>query len=220
MSFSRRRRFSSSARVAAALVVVALVLPAAAHAGFGSLSAVSVRADGGATGNATSQRPAGSADGHAVAFESSATNLMAGASDTNGDFDIFLRNRVAGTTALVSHAATSSTTAADAGSSTAIVSADGRWVAYMSQADDLVAGQTADPNFDHILLYDSQTGANVLVDHSAAAVNQVGDGRALRDLHVGCRRPDGRSDGRERRDRRVRVRPHGRDQQARDPPGQ
>jgi Tol biopolymer transport system component len=90
---------------------------------------------GGGSSNSTSNRPSISADGRYVAFQSLATNLVAG--DTNGQFDIFVRDRVAGTTTRVS---VSSTGAQATGSSTAPkISADGTVVAFQSTAFDLVA---------------------------------------------------------------------------------
>jgi len=50
--------------------------------------------------NIASRSPAISADGRLVAFESWASNLVAG--DTNGKLDVFVRDRATGTTTLVS----------------------------------------------------------------------------------------------------------------------
>src|SRR5258706_3361463 len=61
----------------------------------GTIERVSVDS-GGAQGNDASVDPLISPDGRYVAFESSATNLVAGA--TNAAADVFLRDRLAGTT--------------------------------------------------------------------------------------------------------------------------
>src|SRR5690606_14359741 len=53
-------------------------------------------ATGGLQGNANSLHPAISADGRYVAFQSEASNLVAG--DTNNAADVFVRDRAAGTT--------------------------------------------------------------------------------------------------------------------------
>jgi Tol biopolymer transport system component len=79
-----------------------------------------------------------SADGSKVAFLSYATNLVAG--DANGAADVFLRDRAAGTTVRVS--VDSSGSEADAGSAAPAISADGTVVAFHSDADNLVAGDT------------------------------------------------------------------------------
>ncbi|MGZ4676525.1 MAG: S8 family serine peptidase [Acidimicrobiia bacterium] len=68
----------------------------------GTVTRVSI-ATGGAQANGPSSHPSLSADGRYVAFQSDATNLVAG--DTNETTDVFLRDRVAGTTTLVSAAA-------------------------------------------------------------------------------------------------------------------
>jgi hypothetical protein len=57
-------------------------------------------ASGGGQANGLSEQPAISADGHHVAFESSAPNLVAG--DTNGSQDVFVRHRLTGMTERVS----------------------------------------------------------------------------------------------------------------------
>jgi Tol biopolymer transport system component len=87
----------------------------------------------GAQGDARSYAPVISADARFVAFASDAANLVAG--DTNGVADIFLRDRQAGTTVLVSGANS------DAPSDAPAISADGRYVAFTSEAA-LVAGDT------------------------------------------------------------------------------
>jgi Tol biopolymer transport system component len=98
---------------------------------------VSVAADGGAT-DGTSRRPTISANGRYVAFESVSTNLVAG--DTNGQMDIFVRDRVAGTTTRVS---VSSSGAQATGISTyPSISADGTVIAFHSTAFDLVPNDT------------------------------------------------------------------------------
>jgi hypothetical protein len=65
----------------------------------GDTTLVSVATDG-TQANRYSWHPAISGDGRYVAFESGATNLVP--DDTNGAFDIFVRDRVAGTTTRVS----------------------------------------------------------------------------------------------------------------------
>jgi Tol biopolymer transport system component len=79
-----------------------------------------------------------SADGRYVAFQSSATNLVAG--DTNGAPDIFVRDRVAKTTTRVS--LTNAGAQANGWSYSPSLSADGRYVAFRSGATNLVAGDT------------------------------------------------------------------------------
>jgi Tol biopolymer transport system component len=92
----------------------------------------------GAEANDDSFAPAISADGHFVAFSSAASNLVAG--DTNGVDDIFVRDRQAGTTTRVSLAPGGAE--ANGGSYSPSISADGRDVAFLSDATNLVAGDT------------------------------------------------------------------------------
>lgn len=81
-----------------------------------------------------------SGDGRYVAFASGATNLVAG--DVNDHWDIFVRDRLAGTTEIVSLAADGSL-GNDGSFSGCSLSADGRYVAFLSVADNLVPGDTA-----------------------------------------------------------------------------
>lgn len=97
----------------------------------------------GAQGNSQSgdwRGQAVSADGRYVAFASDASNLVPG--DTNGTWDVFLRDRVAGTTTRLSVADDESQ--ANRESIHPSISADGRYVAFSSYAANLVAGDTND----------------------------------------------------------------------------
>jgi len=86
-------------------------------------------------GNAGSASPTLSADGRYVSFESSATNLDA--ADTGADKDVFVRDRVAGQTKLV----TTSSSAIQISQSAAL-SGDGRFLALASTAADFAAGDS------------------------------------------------------------------------------
>lgn len=95
---------------------------------------VSVNTTGGDPDKA-SAAPAISADGTRVAFQSLATNLVAG--DTNALSDVFVRNITAGTTALISK--DTSAGPADGASTLPTLSNDGTTVGFVSAATDLVA---------------------------------------------------------------------------------
>jgi Tol biopolymer transport system component len=114
--------------------------------------------------------PVLSGDGRTLAFLSTATGLVPGVADTNQGADVFLYDRVAATLTLVSHAAGTASQAADgpAGLYLPAISADGRFVAYLDAASDLVAGQLAAAP-DSLYLYDRVTGANTLASRSAAS---------------------------------------------------
>jgi len=99
----------------------------------GTQSRLSVSTSGGQA-NGPSFRPSISAQGGIVAFDSYATNLVPG--DTNGGFDVFVRNRTANTTRRISLG--SGGIQANGESTGASVSADGRYVVYESGASNLV----------------------------------------------------------------------------------
>ena len=117
----------------------------------GTTERVSV-ATGGTEANGVSYTPAISADGRFVAFYSNATNLVGG--DTNGTSDVFVHDRQTGTTERVSVATGGAE--ANGGSSTAAISADGRFVAFHSDATNLVSGDTNGAR--DIFVHDRQTG--------------------------------------------------------------
>jgi Tol biopolymer transport system component len=109
-----------------------------------------------------------SADGRFLVFLSNAPNLAPGQVDLNLADDVFLYDRVAGTVTLVSRTADSSNCAADAASESPVISADGRWVAFVSAAQDLI--QPRDPGTTRdVFLYDRTTGATTLVSRSKAS---------------------------------------------------
>jgi archaellum component FlaF (FlaF/FlaG flagellin family) len=88
--------------------------------------------------NGRSWQSAISADGRHVAFASEATNLVTG--DTNGVTDIFLHDRQTGVTERVS--VDSAGNEGNGGSFEAAISGDGRYVAFESEATNLVPGDT------------------------------------------------------------------------------
>jgi Tol biopolymer transport system component len=101
--------------------------------------------------------PAISGDGRFVAFLSWAGNLVPG--DTNGEPDIFVRDRQTGKTELVS--ATAEGAPGKRGSLSPSISGDGRFVAFESFADNLVPGDTND-GVD-LFVRDRQSGKTELV---------------------------------------------------------
>ena len=103
----------------------------------GTTTRVSV-ADDGSEGNAASGGAAVSGDGRLVAFWSDASNLVA--NDSNDSADIFVRDRALGTTTRVS--VSSGGTEANGPSKAAVVSGDGRTIAFRSKGSNLVAGDT------------------------------------------------------------------------------
>jgi len=110
----------------------------------GVTTRVSVATDG-AQGNGLSYVPTISADGRYVAFQSQATNLVAG--DTNGVGDAFVHDRVTGVTTRVSVATDG--TRGNQESSIPAISADGRHVAFLSYASNLAKLRLKPPSEIH-----------------------------------------------------------------------
>lgn len=129
---------SWAARVCAAAVLLVFAGAGAAHAQSGRFERLSVSSSG-EQGDAGSYGPAVSGDGGVTAFVSNATNLVAG--DTNNRCDTFVRDAASRTTSRVSVTAAGeeSRDGFQCGSTPAI-SADGRFVAFVSDASDLVPG--------------------------------------------------------------------------------
>lgn len=107
---------------------------------------------GGVNGDWYSWYPSISADGRFVAFESWVDTLVPG--DTNDTWDIFVRDRLTGVTERVS--VNSSGIEGNSSSIEASISADGRFVAFRSQADNLDPDDTYLAN--DILIRDRLTG--------------------------------------------------------------
>ena len=92
----------------------------------------------GTQANDGSYEPSISSDGRYVAFQSNATNLVAG--DTNGQFDVFVRDNQTNITSLVSVSTAGSQ--ANGHCDPPAISGNGRYVAFPSDADNLVANDT------------------------------------------------------------------------------
>jgi Tol biopolymer transport system component len=104
-------------------------------------------------GDGVSAMPAISSDGRFIAFASLSTNLGA----AGGNQQIYIHDRLTGangTTSLISK--DSSATAGNGNSSTPSISGDGRFVAFMSLASNLVASVSG----QQIYLHDRNTGVN------------------------------------------------------------
>jgi Tol biopolymer transport system component len=116
----------------------------------------------GAVANQDASHGSVSADGRYVVFQSGATNLVSPPT-TFGRFNVYLRDRQAGTTALVSV-----TPAGDRGnqhSASPRISADGRYVAFESQATNLTVPPTN--AWKQILRWDRLTGEIIQVSLQA-----------------------------------------------------
>ncbi len=111
---------------------------------------------GGAQANGASSEPAISDDGRYVVFTSLASNLV-GTNDTNGVSDVFVHDRTAGTTTRVS--VTAGGAQANGASRAGDISPSGDWVAFESDATNLVGG---DSNGVTDVFAATRTGGTVL----------------------------------------------------------
>jgi Tol biopolymer transport system component len=107
---------------------------------------------GGAPANADSTAPSISADGHVVAFASTATNLVAGTPKNINEIYVRVGN---GPIRLLTVGFGG--VQPDSDSSQPVVSANGRYVAFTSAADDLIAGD--DNGTSDVFVFDLVTGS-------------------------------------------------------------
>jgi Tol biopolymer transport system component len=120
----------------------------------GTTERVSIASDG-TQGNDHSFGEGISDDGRFVVFDGWGTNLVPG--DTNAVWDIFVRDRLNGTTERVS--VDSNGVEGNDFSNGCAISPDGRYVAFVSLASNLVPGDTN--RVRDVFLHDRQTGTTV-----------------------------------------------------------
>jgi Tol biopolymer transport system component len=145
-------------RWGASIVLASLIAAAVASAGAGPKTALVSKTSAGAPADQSSSAPSVSGSGRFVAFHSAADNLP-------GDdlyFDIYVRDRKAGTTRLVSR--TSAGDPGDGDSFRPSISRTGRFVAFDSNADNL-PGDDASGN---VCIHDGKTGKTRLVSKTSA----------------------------------------------------
>ena len=130
------------------------------------------RADGaaGAAADGSSYEPSISADGRYVAFASGSENLS---SEDTASNDVFVRDLVAGTTTLVSRASGTTGAAGDGESTDPSISADGRHVAFVSGANNLVADDAKTVQTD-VFVRDLDTGVTELVSRASGVTGAAG----------------------------------------------
>ena len=124
---------------------------------------VSVAGDG-SEGNGDSLRPAITADGRYIAFESTASNLVPG--DSNNVYDVFVHDMETGETERVSVA--SDGTQGNDESRPCATSADGRHIVFHSAASNLVPDDTNDC-WD-VFVHDMETGETERVSVSTDGI--------------------------------------------------
>ncbi|MFU8803892.1 MAG: TolB family protein, partial [Bradymonadaceae bacterium] len=122
---------------------------------------------GGDAGNEASGRSSISDDGRYVAFESDAYNFVDGANSTQ----IYVRDALLGTIELVSTTAVG--VAANGSSTNPIISTNGRAVAFVSEASNLIANVSG----EQIYLKDLDTGSVTLISANSSGVAADGSSR-------------------------------------------
>lgn len=167
-----------SMRAPVIVVAVAMSLTGCAWIQRSSVSSLPASIEG----NQASDRPSLSQTGRFVAFESLASNLVAG--DTNGASDVFVRDHESQTTDRVSVASDGSE--ANGASRNASISDDGRFVAFETDASNLFTGDSNGKS--DVVVRDRQLGTTTRVSIDArgtpfadAATAPVisGDGRVV-----------------------------------------
>jgi len=159
-----------------------------------STTRVSVASDG-SEGNGISDTPSISADGRFVAFAADASNLVAG--DTNGAGDVFVRDTCVGVPAGCTPSTTRVSVASDGTQGNAgvffdlSISADGRFVAFDSDASNLVAGDTN--GAVDVFVRDTCLGAPAGCTPSTIRVSVASDGTQANNSSItGALSADGR----------------------------
>jgi Tol biopolymer transport system component len=171
-----RTRTRLLAATAMATVMVTTGSPAVATGGAvalgGGAGTTTVRvsvSSKGAQGDSYADGPTLSADGRYVAFHAASANLVPG--DTNGQEDVFVRDRRSGVTRRVS--VSSRGVQADRGSTEPAISPDGRYVAFHTRASNLVPGDTNDA--DDVFVHDlrSRTTRRISVSRTGSQGDQA-----------------------------------------------
>ncbi|MGA2243122.1 MAG: hypothetical protein ABSH11_13940 [Verrucomicrobiota bacterium] len=131
----------------------------------GTTRLISVAANGGFA-NGASTDPVMTPDGTCVVFISAATNLVAG--DTNGIPDVFVRDLITQTTRLMSVKAAGNGSPPVASMATPVITPDGRYVAFFSDAQGLAAGVPSTTTGE-VYVRDRLAGATIWASVNAAA---------------------------------------------------
>jgi Tol biopolymer transport system component len=161
-------------------------LPPANNVNWGAPGTTSIIAKAGGGGNA--YRPWMSADGRYVVFDSDGKRVMGGTPDPVGIRDIYLYDRTVGSMTRISTGvggARANVPEADStgacsgtgpcGSQRPTISADGRFVAFWSSADNLVGGDTN--KHTDAFLVDRQTGTTTLISKGFQGAQADGDSK-------------------------------------------
>ena len=133
----------------------------------GTTTLVSANLAGTGGGNGDSFPTGISTNGQFALFESAASDLVA--NDTNSANDVFVRDVVNGTMTLVSVSTNGSS--ANGTSRSSVMTPDGRYVAFVSAATNLIAGDTN--GIPDVFVRDLQAGTTALVSIGAKSTNST-----------------------------------------------
>jgi hypothetical protein len=170
--FSRQRLII----VTTAFLFVVSGLTAAIRAQTIRPTAVSGNSSGTGTANGLSRRTAISADGRYVVFQSDATDLVSGLTDTNNTTDVFLRDTRTNQTRCLSVTSAGNTTG-QFRSTQPIITPDGTFVVFTSDADNLVASDTN--NATDVFRVNVGSGEIVMVSRNRTNTNGGNSGSSL-----------------------------------------
>ena len=144
-----------------------------------STELISVDLDGG-YGNGGSQAASVSSNGNVVAFESLATDLVENVTATQ---HIYVRDREAGTTELASIGPTDAPATGPSGQPS--IAADGRIVAFISAADDLVAAADSPIELAAVVPAQSEVYAREMVAGDTILISEARGGGPANGSNVG-----------------------------------
>lgn len=118
-----------------------------------------------------------SSDGAKIVFQTSATNLVTGTTDSNGALDLYLYDVATGVLTLVSHTS-SLTTTGNNQSTAAQIDADGSLIVFQSSATNFVTGVSDSNTANDVYIYSVGTGTLELVSHTSSATT-AGNGNSV-----------------------------------------
>ncbi|MBK5218219.1 MAG: PD40 domain-containing protein [Thermoleophilia bacterium] len=166
----RARTVLGIATVATASALAASSAPGAEEPEAPVTALVSRAGSDGPGGDGNSREPSISADGRYIAFASRARNLSPAAKQ--GRLEVYVRDLVARKTELVSRVSGTEGAAADGNSAEPSISADGRYIAFRSLAENLSAEDVAGSD---IFVRDLTTGTTELVSRATGVAGPAAD---------------------------------------------
>ena len=129
-----------------------------------------------------------SSDGRFVGWNSQATNVAAGIVDANPDNDPFQWDANVNTSSLIGHSIVTASTGASGQALGHTMTSDGRYIAFDSDARNLVPGETDTVFTNDVYIWDGNSGTISLVSHAAGLPAQSANGES----HVVAISADGR----------------------------